>query len=183
MAYQRGDVLLMPFPHTDLSAKKTRPVVVVSGNDYHASRPDLLVAYITSQISFVGPLDYLLTDWAAAGLMKPSLVRPKLATLEPTLIVHRPGRLTATDLAEVDRRLALSLALSTIPNREFMILYNTLRQVWNQLFFPCVASGFLDRVDVPVAELLLRLEPLAQMAGWVGGMDALADWQRQRRGN
>ena len=28
--YQRGDVVLLPFPFTDLSAARTRPAVVVS---------------------------------------------------------------------------------------------------------------------------------------------------------
>ena len=30
MAFQRGDVVLIPFPYTDLSTSKTRPAVVVS---------------------------------------------------------------------------------------------------------------------------------------------------------
>jgi len=48
MAFQRGDVVLIPFPYTDLSATKTRPAVVVSSECYHAVRPDLLVAYVSS---------------------------------------------------------------------------------------------------------------------------------------
>ncbi len=32
MAFQRGDVVLIPFPYTDLSASKTRPAVVVSSD-------------------------------------------------------------------------------------------------------------------------------------------------------
>jgi hypothetical protein len=31
MAFQRGDVIPIPFPYTDLSATKTRPALVVSG--------------------------------------------------------------------------------------------------------------------------------------------------------
>ncbi len=30
MAFQQGEVVLIPFPYTDLSATKTRPAVVVS---------------------------------------------------------------------------------------------------------------------------------------------------------
>jgi len=30
MAFRRSDVVLIPFPYTDLSAAKTRPAVVVS---------------------------------------------------------------------------------------------------------------------------------------------------------
>ena len=35
MAFRRGDVVLIPFPYTDLSAAKTRPAVLVSSEAYH----------------------------------------------------------------------------------------------------------------------------------------------------
>ncbi len=43
MAFQRGDVVLIPFPYTDLSSK-TRPGVIVSSAVYHAARSELLCA-------------------------------------------------------------------------------------------------------------------------------------------
>ena len=76
--FQRGDVVLIPFPYTDLSAFKTRPAVVVSSRIYHAARSELLLAYVSSQISQANPtIDYALADWADAGLLKPSFVRPR----------------------------------------------------------------------------------------------------------
>ena len=48
MAFQRGDLLLMPFPYSDLSSTKVRPAVVVSSVLYHALEPDLILAAITS---------------------------------------------------------------------------------------------------------------------------------------
>ena len=32
MAFQRGDIVLIPFPFTDLSATKTRPAVIISSS-------------------------------------------------------------------------------------------------------------------------------------------------------
>ena len=79
--FQRGDVVLIPFPYTDLSAFKTRPAVVVSSRIYHAARSELLLAYVSSQISQANPtIDYALADWADAGLLKPSFVRPKASS-------------------------------------------------------------------------------------------------------
>ena len=113
MAFQRGDVVLIPFPYTDLSATKTRPAVVVSSKRYHAVRPDLLVAYVSSQIERANPdIDHVIVDWQGANLLKPSFVRPKLAAIEPALVVHRVGALSATDLIEVDRRLRRALDLT-----------------------------------------------------------------------
>ena len=42
--------------------------------------------------------DYELADWQAAHLLRPSWVRAKLATLDPALMRHHPGRLSDTDL-------------------------------------------------------------------------------------
>jgi len=43
MAYQFGDVVLVPFPFTDQSASKQRPGVVVSGLAYHRARRDVIL--------------------------------------------------------------------------------------------------------------------------------------------
>ncbi len=112
MAYRRGDVVLIPFPFTDLSATKTRPAVVVSSAVYHSVRSEMLLAYISSQVTKADPmLDHVLMDWALAGLPRPSFVRPKLAAVEPSLIVHQVGKLSASDMFELDRRLWLALGL------------------------------------------------------------------------
>lgn len=112
MAFRRGDVVLIPFPYTDLSATKTRPAVVASSDVYQAHRRELLLAYVSSQVSQANPIiDHVLADWEDAGLLKPSFVRPKVAAIEPTLVVHRVGALTNRDLSEVDRRLRRAMAL------------------------------------------------------------------------
>ena len=108
--YQRGDVVLVPFPFTDLSSIKTRPVVVVSVDSYEAATGDFTVAMITS-VQHYTPYDYGLKDWRAANLLMPSWVRAKLATLSTSLVRYRPGRLTEPDLAEVENRIRRSLGL------------------------------------------------------------------------
>ncbi len=113
MAFQRGDVVLIPFPFTDLTATKTRPAVVVSSPAYHAVRTELLLAYVSSQIAkATSPIDYVLKDWKQAGLPKPSFVRPKVAAIEPTLVVYQAGQLSAQDLNEMDHRLRLAMSLT-----------------------------------------------------------------------
>ena len=112
MAFQRGDVVLVPFPFTDLSAIKVRPAVVVSSALYQATEPDLILAAITSRIAAAtGPLDYVLSDWRAAGLRYPSAFKPALATLEPVRVLYHIGALTAADLAQVTQRVHRALDL------------------------------------------------------------------------
>jgi len=112
MRFERGDVVLVPFPFSDLSATKVRPAVVISSDLYHTTEPDLLLAALTSRIATAtGPLDYVLNDWHAAGLRYPSAFKPVLFTLDPARVLHRIGALTPKDIAQVNQRLLQALAL------------------------------------------------------------------------
>ena len=112
MTFQRNDVVLVPFPFSDLSTTKARPAVVVSSALYHATEPDLLLTALTSKVAAAtGPFDYVLSDWRAAGLRRPSALKPVLFTLDPARVLHRIGALTPTDMAQVDQRLLRALAL------------------------------------------------------------------------
>ncbi len=69
-----GDVVTVDF--VGATGIKRRPAVVVSSNLYHTHRPDLVLASLTSQTSVaITPTDYILQDWAVAGLSRPSAVR------------------------------------------------------------------------------------------------------------
>lgn len=112
MAYLRGEVVLVPFPFSDLSTTKVRPAIVVNSAAYHHSEPDLLLAAITSNISAAtGSFDYPIQKWKEAGLRFPSAWKPVLFTLEPQRVIHTVGVLERTDLAEMDTRLKLALDL------------------------------------------------------------------------
>ena len=114
MVLPRGSVVLIPFPYSDLSTRKTRPAVVVNSMAYYNARAELLLAYVSSQITQAhSTLDYLLVDWQSTGLLKPSFVRPKLAAIDPNLIVHQIGNLSDSDLQQVDVRLRRALSLET----------------------------------------------------------------------
>ena len=110
MAFQRGDVVLVPFPFSDLSATKVRPAVVVSSSLYQQIEPDLILAALTSRVAAAtGPFDYVLTDWRAAGLRYPSALKPVLFTLDPSRVLHHIGGLGVADLTQVDQRIARAL--------------------------------------------------------------------------
>ena len=112
MKYRRGDVVLVPFPFTDLTTTKARPAIVVSGSRYHATEPDMILAAVTSRIPVAaGPFDYVLADWQTAGLRFPSALKPVLFTLEPNLVLHCIGSLTAMDLGEICDTLRRALEL------------------------------------------------------------------------
>lgn len=95
--YEFGDIILVPFPFTDQTKAKRRPAVVISSRAYHAHRPDLVLMAITSQRRPTTWSDIQVGEWRAAGLLKPSAIKPVIATLEQSLIIRRLGRLAADD--------------------------------------------------------------------------------------
>ena len=93
-----GDVVLVPIPFTDQSGAKKRPAVVVSTSSYNASRRDIVIMAITSQVR--QPLAFgeaMVADWQAAGLIKASVLKPVFSTIEQGLVVRAMGRLVAGD--------------------------------------------------------------------------------------
>jgi mRNA interferase MazF len=100
MPFEFGDVVLVPFPFTSQTALKRRPAVVVSNRTYSASRPDLIIMAITSQVRPSRGLgETWISAWQAAGLLKPSVVKPVFATLEQALVIRQLGALGADDQA------------------------------------------------------------------------------------
>ncbi len=111
--YRFGDLVLLPFPYTDLRAVKTRPAVIVSSAFYQTNYPDIMVCYVSSRISEAGkPLDHVIQKWKEAGLLNPSFLRPKLATIDPNLIVLHIGTLADVDRAALEKILCKALGLT-----------------------------------------------------------------------
>ena len=98
MTYDVGDVVLVPFPFTNLLSSKKRPAVVISQKTYQYKRPDIILMAITSQIKM--PLGYgecILSQWQQAGLPKLSMLKPLIATIDQKNILKKLGALTALD--------------------------------------------------------------------------------------
>ncbi|MEM8526074.1 MAG: type II toxin-antitoxin system PemK/MazF family toxin [Bacteroidota bacterium] len=48
--YKQGDIILIPYPFTDLSTAKQRPAVIISNEKSNNFRGDYIVAKVTSVI-------------------------------------------------------------------------------------------------------------------------------------
>ena len=101
-SYKRGDVVLVPFPFTDLSTTKRRPALVVSSDEFNATRDDVIVVAITSQLPAVLLYDeHAISpgDLGLCGLPKPSIVKlSKIVTLHQQLVLKRIGALPPASL-------------------------------------------------------------------------------------
>ena len=48
--YKQREIILVPFPYSDLSNTKRRPVLIVSNDDYNQNFQDVVVCVITSNL-------------------------------------------------------------------------------------------------------------------------------------
>jgi mRNA interferase MazF len=87
-----GEVFICQFPFTSGAVSKHRPALVLF--DLHT---DAIICRITSVIR-TGPLDVMLKDWRAAGLLKPSVARlDRIVTAEKTVFLRPLGVLSPAD--------------------------------------------------------------------------------------
>ena len=96
--YKEGDVVLVSYPFGEGAGVRKRPALVISRNNFNQQTEELIVAQITSRISSPNREgDYQIIDWRKASLIKPAIVRLRVATLPTAMVLRRLGSLTEED--------------------------------------------------------------------------------------
>jgi len=116
MALKRGDIVLVPFPFTDLSSRKVRPTLIISPDP---QTEDILLAFISSALPHdrLTPTDFAIEsnnpDFSKTGLKKSSVFKlSKLLTLHHSVILRRLGNVSKELQSELDKRLARAVGLT-----------------------------------------------------------------------
>ena len=95
--YNKWDIILVPFPFTNLKSSKKRPALIISPDAYN-NQLDVVIAFITSKMDQrVRYGDYIIKEWGESGLPKPSMLRMKFATLDKSMIIKKIGKLSKKD--------------------------------------------------------------------------------------
>lgn len=103
--YQPTEIVMLPFPFTDLSSIKKRPVLVMTQAD---DRGDMLVAQITSKSGYLDAVPIVGADVLQGVLPKASFIRStKIMTVNQSLVVGRFGRITLLKFNELKQRVCL----------------------------------------------------------------------------
>ncbi|ACB54346.1 putative plasmid maintenance toxin/cell growth inhibitor [Crocosphaera subtropica ATCC 51142] len=108
MSLKKGDIVLVPFPFTDLSTTKLRPAVVLWVD---LSGIDITVCFISSQnINNLGAEEFLIEtthpEFSKTGLKMTSKVRvSRIVTIERNLITRKLGELNISLLQTLNNRL------------------------------------------------------------------------------
>jgi mRNA interferase MazF len=108
MVLNSGDLVSVDFP--GVTGIKRRPAIILSSATYHAIRPDIIVGLITSQAKKLGETDYILQDWAVAGLQIESIFRSFIVTLPRSANIIQIGHLSERDWQAVRACLKIAFA-------------------------------------------------------------------------
>jgi mRNA interferase MazF len=91
--FVKADVVVIPFPFSDLSANKRRPALVLAD----LSGDDILLCQITSQVSSEqSALPLEAKDFVSGSLPVDSYIRPtRIFTADKKIIVCKAGRISS----------------------------------------------------------------------------------------
>jgi len=103
----KGDIVLVSFPFTNLKGIKRRPAVIL-----YIGEMDVVAAFITSRIAKMSYFELLINPSEANRLKKPSLIKTtKICTLDKNLIVGKLGELTEMEKEELNVKLKEAFTL------------------------------------------------------------------------
>lgn len=106
MSFSKGDIVLVPFPFTDLSQTKLRPAVVLCVD---SAGNDVTLCFISSQnITSLSPGEFAISpsdlEFAVTGLRVASKVRvSRIVTLERRLLTRRIGKLGTNQIERLNK--------------------------------------------------------------------------------
>ena len=90
--YRQRDIVLVPFPFSDLSDRKVRPVLLLSNDTYNARSDDVLVCGLTSNLRSA-PYSIIVdvTDVEQPGTLrqKSKIKADAIASLEQSILIKR----------------------------------------------------------------------------------------------
>lgn len=104
---KQGDLVLVPFPFTDLSGSKVRPAIVLISDTL-----DVTLAFISTQLHWRESTDVLLQPSATNGLKKTSLIRlSKIATIDRSLTQGILGEVSTNERELIHQNLKILFGL------------------------------------------------------------------------
>ncbi len=106
LVLERWDVVIAPFPFTDIPFGKPRPVAVLSNAEFNEVHGQVIAAMITTGTGSRWESDHPILDLAPTGLNHASVIRWKLMTLSRQIIARKIGVLGPADRGLLTAKLA-----------------------------------------------------------------------------
>ncbi|MBI4738005.1 type II toxin-antitoxin system PemK/MazF family toxin [Candidatus Woesearchaeota archaeon] len=110
---KQRDIILIPFPYSDLSQEKKRPAVIISDSEYNTHNEDVICCAITSNPrEYHQSIEINNQDLDDGSLMFNSRVKPsKIFALNQSSVIKRLARLNIPKSKEVVKQLNISIKI------------------------------------------------------------------------
>lgn len=101
--FEQGEILLVPFPFTNLTNIKQRPALVLSTDDYNLKKEDIIICGMTSQLKETDcSITVTNADLEEGNLPKTSLIKvDKLFQIEKSQIRKSLGKVNKRTFQQV----------------------------------------------------------------------------------
>lgn len=101
--FVKGDVVVLPFPFSNLSRSKKRPALVVA----NLQGDDLILAQITGEARIDNySIPLVNNDFKQGNLKLTSMIRPnRLFTADKAIILYKAGSLSGSKVKKVEQEL------------------------------------------------------------------------------
>ena len=102
--FLKYDVVVVKFPFASSLKYKARPAVILSSDIYNENKRETLIILAISS-SKENKLDFELEiqNWQKAGLLKSSIFKSSIATIEKEFVISKLGRLDEEDSKKLEK--------------------------------------------------------------------------------
>ncbi|MCK4937784.1 MAG: type II toxin-antitoxin system PemK/MazF family toxin [Methanosarcinales archaeon] len=114
MSVNQRDIILIPFPYSDLTQTKKRPSIIISNQTYNSNNEDVICCAITSNPrNYDKSIEIANDDLDKGNLRYESRVKPtKIFTLDKGMIVKKLAKLNINKSKEIIANLNQSIEIN-----------------------------------------------------------------------
>ena len=114
MNVNQRDIILIPFPFSDLTQTKRRPSIIISNHEYNSNNEDVICCAITSNPkNYDESVEIVNEDLDSGNLHYESRVKPtKIFTLDKRMVVKKLAKLNVIKSKEIVKNLTNSIEIN-----------------------------------------------------------------------
>jgi len=102
--FSKYDLVVVKFPFASSLKYKARPAVILSSDIYNEnSRGTFLILAISSNVANKLDFELEIKEWKQTGLLKPSIFKASIATIEKDFVISKLGTLLENDISRLEK--------------------------------------------------------------------------------
>ncbi len=106
MNYDQKEIYLVPFPFSDFSRRKIRPVLILSNNSYNQNSDDIIICAITSNLLNKNFINLNIDDLEYGKILENSKIKfENICFIDKALLIKKIAKINNLKFNEVKSKL------------------------------------------------------------------------------